>query len=68
MEDFEISCRLAKISRPQLLPGPIHVGARRWEQNGVLRQSLRNWTLALQYRCGVSAEDLNTKYRRHDIT
>ena len=66
MEDFEISCRLAKISRPLLLPGPIHVGARRWEQHGVLRQSLRNWTLAMQYRFGVPAKDLSRKYRRHD--
>jgi rSAM/selenodomain-associated transferase 2 len=66
MEDFEISRRLSRISRPLLLPGPIHVGARRWEDNGVIRQTFRNWTIAMQYRLGVSAEELCKKYQRHD--
>ena len=66
MEDFEISTQLSKISHPQLLDGPIFVGARRWERNGVLRQTVRNWTLAMQYRLGVPVDDLNKKYHRHD--
>jgi rSAM/selenodomain-associated transferase 2 len=66
MEDFEISRQLSKISRPLLLPGPINVGARRWEENGVIRQTLKNWTIAMQYRLGVSADKLGKKYHRHD--
>jgi rSAM/selenodomain-associated transferase 2 len=66
MEDFEISKRLYKISFPLLLPGPVHVGARRWEANGVVRQTMRNWSLSAAYRCGVPPERLLKKYRRHD--
>ncbi len=66
MEDFEISRRLFKLSRPQLLPGPIHVAARRWEESGVIRQTIRNWTFATQFRLGVSAESLSKKYHCHD--
>jgi len=66
MEDFEISHRLSKIVRPVLLPGPIHVNPRRWEQNGVVRQTIRNWAICAAYRCGVSVESLDRRYRRHD--
>jgi rSAM/selenodomain-associated transferase 2 len=66
MEDFDISRRLTRIVSPALLPGPIHVSARRWKENGVLRQTFRNWTLSTAYRCGVSAERLSHRYRRHD--
>lgn len=66
MEDFEISRRLSKISRPLLLSGPVHVGARRWEEHGVIRQTLKNWSIAMQYRLGVSADNLCKTYRRHD--
>ena len=66
MEDFEISRRLCRISWPRLLPGPVHVGARRWEKNGVIRQTLRNWSITTAYRWGRSPEKLVSKYRRHD--
>jgi rSAM/selenodomain-associated transferase 2 len=66
MEDYEISRRLKRIAAPILLPGPHYVSARRWKQYGVLRQTLRNWTLVLRYRWGTSAEQLNANYRRHD--
>ena len=66
MEDFEISRRLTKISRPILLPGPIHVAARRWEKSGVIRQTIRNWKFASQYRLGISAEALSKKYHQQD--
>ena len=66
MEDFEMSRELGKISRPLLLPGPIHVDARRWEINGVIRQTLRNWSISTAYRCGKSPDELAKRYRRHD--
>ncbi len=66
MEDFEISRRLSQIIRPVLLPGPLHVSSRRWEQNGVVSQTVRNWMFCAAYRWGVSAESLSRRYRRHD--
>lgn len=68
MEDFEISRRLSRISRPLLLSGPVHVGARRWEAHGVMRQTFKNWSIATRYRFGVSTDKLANQYRRHDRT
>lgn len=48
-----------------LLPGPLHVSARRWQANGPIRQTLRNWVLITAFRCGVSPERLARFYRRH---
>ena len=62
MEDFELSKRLASQTRPALLPGPIHVSARRWNSTGVLRQTLRNWKISTAYRFGVSADRLAKWY------
>ncbi len=62
MEDFELSRRLASQSRPVLLPGPIHVSARRWQATGVIRQTLRNWRISAAYRLGVSADRLAKWY------
>lgn len=62
MEDFELSRRLAIQDRPALLPGPIHVSARRWRAKGVVRQTLRNWKIATAYRLGVSVDQLAAWY------
>ena len=45
MEDLLIAAALRREARPVLLPGPLHVSARRWQKVGVLRQTLRNWSL-----------------------
>lgn len=68
MEDYEISRNLCRVARPVLLPGPVHVSARRWEQNGVVRQTLLNWTLVAKYRLGYTPEQLQRSYHRHDQT
>lgn len=62
MEDFELSQRLASHGRPALLPGPIHVSARRWKAKGLARQTLRNWAITGAYRLGVSADRLAAWY------
>jgi rSAM/selenodomain-associated transferase 2 len=62
MEDVEFSRRLSKIAKPLLLDGPLTVSARRWETNGVVRQTLRNWSLQVQFACGVSPEKLKRRY------
>ena len=62
MEDFELSQRLSKQGRPALLPGPIHVSARRWRAKGLARQTLRNWAISASYRLGVSPHQLARWY------
>lgn len=62
MEDVELSHRLRNIQAPVLLQGPLQISARRWEEKGVLRQTLTNWMIQLAYYSGISAEQLAHKY------
>ena len=66
MEDFELSKTLWKTGKPIILPGPTFVSARRWQNAGPIRQTVRNWFLSLAYRMGASPVWLATRYRRHD--
>jgi rSAM/selenodomain-associated transferase 2 len=65
MEDVLLMRRFRRLGRPVLLPGPIHVSPRRWEQHGVLRQTLCNWLLLGGLRLGVAPERLASFYRPH---
>ena len=63
MEDIALSRRLRRIDKPRLLPGPIHISARRWETTGVVRQTIRNWKIQAAHAVGVSPERLVEWYR-----
>ena len=65
MEDLQLSQQLRRIGRPVLLPGPLHVSARRWEKHGVLRQTMRNWSLLAAHRFGASPQRLAKYYAPH---
>ncbi|NIP85429.1 MAG: glycosyltransferase [Planctomycetales bacterium] len=65
MEDVRLMRSLRRISRPVLLPGPLHVSPRRWQKNGVIRQTLCNWWLLTAERCGVSPDRLKRFYTPH---
>ena len=62
MEELALMRNVRRIARPLLLPGPIHVDARRWKARGILRQTIRNWTLVLRYWGGVSPAKLAGNY------
>lgn len=64
MEDVLLSRRLRR-HRMVLLPGPLHVSARRWKRHGVLRQTLRNWMLVGALTAGASPERLARFYPHH---
>jgi len=66
MEDVRFSRALRRLGRVALLPGPLHVSARRWQRHGILRQTLRNWTLLAAERLGVSPARLAGRYARHN--
>ena len=66
MEDLLLMRSARKHSWPVLLPGPLHVSARRWQKHGVIRQTLRNWLLVAAWKCGISTDRLAAFYRRHD--
>lgn len=64
MEDVALMRRLRRKAWPVLLPGPLHVSARRWRRHGVVGQTLRNWMLVAAYSCGVSTTRLARWYTR----
>lgn len=63
MEDVELSQRLRRIKRPLLLPGPVIISPRRWEKNGIVRQTLTNWSIQISHAMGTSPEKLARKYK-----
>ena len=65
MEDVLLMRKLRPFGRPTILPGPIHVDARRWERTGVATQTLRNWLLITLLYCGASPTRLARFYSPH---
>ncbi len=66
MDDVMLARSLRRLGRLVLVEGRLRVGARRWQQNGVVRQTLRNWYLLSAWRLGVPLDRLAGHYRRHD--
>jgi rSAM/selenodomain-associated transferase 2 len=62
MEDVELMRRLRGRGRFAVLRPPLTVSARRWQKRGIVRQTLRNWTLLAMYYAGVPADRLAEFY------
>lgn len=64
MEDLELMKRLKakKIPVSFLSPGVI-TSSRRWESEGILRRTLKNWLLILLYHAGITPDRLKRFYR-----
>ena len=62
LEDVLLMQRLRRLSWPLLMPGPVYVSPRRWEQRGVLRQTLRNWAILTAFSLGASPGRLDGWY------
>ncbi|MEM0927462.1 MAG: TIGR04283 family arsenosugar biosynthesis glycosyltransferase [Planctomycetota bacterium] len=62
MEDVRLSQRLRRLRWPILLDQVIRVDARRWQERGVVRQTLRNWGIQCADAVGVSEERLKRWY------
>lgn len=58
MEDLYLSKRLKRAGRLELLDGPLRVSARRWHNRGVVRQTIRNWSLIAAASLGYSPDRL----------
>ena len=65
MEDVIFMRKFRRRTRVVLLPGPLHVSPRRWEQTGPLIQTVRNWGLLVAERVGVPPFRLARWYRPH---
>ncbi len=62
MEDLLLMRDFRTLSRPVLLPGPVHVHPRQWQSRGVVRQTLLNWTLLSARAVGVAPDRLARFY------
>jgi rSAM/selenodomain-associated transferase 2 len=64
MEDVELMRRIKKAGgRIGFIPEPVITSARRWEEEGILYGTLRNWLLVSAYLLGASPEKLVKYYR-----
>jgi rSAM/selenodomain-associated transferase 2 len=64
MEDVFFSRTLRAHGRVVVLPHAIHVSPRRWQRVGLVRQTLRNWTLTALALAGVPPDRLAAYYPR----
>jgi rSAM/selenodomain-associated transferase 2 len=62
LEDVLLSRRLCRRGRIAVVPACIGVSVRRWKQAGILRQTLRNWTLLGLAVAGVHPDRLARYY------
>jgi rSAM/selenodomain-associated transferase 2 len=64
MEDLDLMRRLKRAGNDiRILPDRVSTSPRRWEKEGVVRSTLRNWALAGLFLMGVSPERLAAYYR-----
>ena len=62
MEDVAMSRALGRVGRVVVAPARVFVSDRRWRKVGVVRQSLRNWTLTALAVAGVHPDRLARHY------
>lgn len=65
LEDLLLARKFSRRGRFVDLPGPLYVSPRRWQRHGILRQTLRNWTILTAHRFGMSPTRLAQWYRPH---
>ncbi len=69
MEDVELMGRIRRRGDPITIIGkPVLTSPRRWETEGLLRCTFRNWLLQGLYLFGVPPEQLAGYYRAHPAT
>ncbi len=62
MEDIFICRHLRRMGKVVVVPHKIFVSPRRWKRVGLLRQTLRNWTLTALAGAGVHPDRLSQYY------
>jgi rSAM/selenodomain-associated transferase 2 len=58
MEDVFVSLRLRRLGRIAVARKRITVSPRRWQRQGIIRQTLRNWTLTVLAAAGANPDRL----------
>ena len=69
MEDVELMQRIQKLGdRIGILPHRVSTSPRRWEKEGIVYCTLRNWVISILYFIGVSPDRLSSFYRSYHST
>ncbi len=64
MEDVDLMQRVKKEKgRLCFIKNPVKTSCRRWQKEGILRCTLRNWLLIILYLCGQKPEKLARHYK-----
>ena len=63
MEEVGFSQKLRRHGKVTLVEPRIHISARRWQKNGILRTTLTNWLITLLYLLRVPPTHLAKLYR-----
>ncbi len=63
MEEVGLSRKLRRCGKVTLVEPGIHISARRWKKNGIVRTTLTNWLITLLYLLRVRPNHLAKLYR-----
>ena len=63
MEDLDFCLRLKRSGKVVILPFRITTSARRWLEEGIVKNMIRNWILQIAWSCGADPEKLAKWYR-----
>lgn len=63
MEDMDFCKRLKKQGRIVILPYRINTSARRWHEEGIFMNAVRNWLLQIAWAFGASPKTLSRFYK-----
>ena len=62
MEDLDFINRLKNKNKLKLLNHPIYTNSRKWENNNIFLQSLKNWNLRRRWKKGESIKSIYSDY------
>ncbi len=63
MEEMGFSNELRRLGKTKMIRPHIHISARRWERNGIVRTTAKNWLITFLYSMGFSLDRLAKLYR-----
>ena len=63
MEEMGFSKELRRLGKTKMIVPHIHISARRWERNGIVRTTAKNWLITFLYFIGFSLDRLAKLYR-----
>lgn len=67
-EDIALVRALRRVTTIHLLDASVDVSPRRWQQDGLVRRTVRNWMLLARFLAGVSPETLVSRHPPRSAT